>query len=93
MRRIVLFRRKADASEVDFTAALSNLKTLDERMSEMQSWWLEVNPGGDAMWDAALIADFTDVEALRRYEVHPEHVAAGSAVAAVSEFAVFDSPA
>lgn len=93
MRRVVLFRRKADASEVDFAHALAHLQTLDERMDEMQSWWLEVNPGGEGMWDAALVADFADAEALRRYEGHPEHVAAGTAVAAVSEFAVFDSPA
>ena len=91
MRRVVLFRRKDGASEADFAAALAGLQTLDQRMDEMQTWWLEVNPGAEGMWDAALIADFADVASLRRYEGHPEHVAAGGAVAAVSDFAVFDS--
>ena len=91
MRRVVLFRRKADASNVEFMNALGNLRTLDERMDLMQSWWLEVNPGGEGMWDGALVADFPDVETLRRYENHSEHVAAATAVAAVADFAVFDS--
>lgn len=91
MRRVVLFRCKEGASQADFAAALADLKTLDQRMTEMQTWWLEVNPGGEGLWDAALIADFPDVATLRQYENHPEHVAAGTAVAAVSDFAVFDS--
>lgn len=91
MRRVVLFRCKDGASQADFTAALENLRSLDQRMTQMQSWWLEVNPGAEGLWDAALIADFPDIATLREYENHPEHVAAGTAVAAVSEFAVFDS--
>jgi hypothetical protein len=43
------------------------------------------------MWDAALIADFADVDTLRRYESHVQHVEAATAVAEVSDFAVFDS--
>jgi len=91
MRRVVLFKRKADARPEDFASALAGLQSLDQRMSEMTSWWLEVNPGGDGMWDAALIADFPDTATQRRYEGHDEHVKAGTAVAAVSDFAVFDS--
>lgn len=91
MRRVVLFKKKSEAEAEAFASALANLSSLDQRMSEMSTWWLQVNPGPEGMWDAALIADFSDAEALRRYENHPEHVAAGTAVAAVSEFAVFDS--
>ena len=91
MRRVVLFKKKADADPQAFAAALAGLQTLDQRMSEMTSWWLEVNPGPEGMWDAALIADFPDVATLRRYEVHTEHASAATAVAAVSEFAIFDS--
>ena len=91
MRRVVLFKKKSDAQAQDFAAALAALQTLDQRMSGMTSWWLEINPGPEGMWDAALIADFPSVDALLAYEGHPEHVAAGTAVAAVSDFAVFDS--
>lgn len=91
MRRVVLFKKKMDADPEAFGAALAALKTLDQRMTGMTSWWLEMNPGPEGMWDAALIADFPDTTALRAYEGHPEHVAAGTAVAQVSEFAVFDS--
>lgn len=91
MRRVVLFKKKPDADLQEFTTALSNLSTLDQRMSGMSTWWLEINPGPDGMWDAGLVADFADIDTLRGYESHPEHVAAATAVAAVSDFAVFDS--
>ena len=91
VRRVVLFKCKQDADPQEFAAALTHLSSLNLRMTEMSSWWLEVNPGPEGMWDAALIADFADVETLRQYESHPQHVEAATAVAAVSEFAVFDS--
>jgi hypothetical protein len=90
MRRVVLFKRKAEADPQQFQAALANLQTLDQRMPGLDSWWLEINAGRDGLWDAALVADFPDEAALRAYEQHPMHVEAGGAVAAVSEFAVFD---
>ena len=91
MRRVVLFKKKSDADAAEFASALANLQTLDQRMTGMTSWWLEINAGTDGMWDAALIADFPSVDALRAYEQHDEHVKAGTAVAAVSDFAVFDT--
>jgi len=91
MRRVVLFKKKAEADPEDFASALGHLQTLDTRMSEMSTWWLEINPGPEGMWDAALIADFNNVDTLRRYESHAQHVEAATAVAAVSDFAVFDS--
>jgi len=91
MRRVVLFKKKADADPQSFATALEHLQTLDQRMSEMSTWWLETNPGHEGMWDAALIADFADVDTLRRYESHVQHMEAATAVAEVSDFAVFDS--
>lgn len=93
MRRVVLFKLKADADAAEFVASLETLQTLDERILEMKTWSLEICVGREGLWDACLIADFDDFEALHRYENHPEHVAAGGAVAAVSDFAVFDSEA
>jgi hypothetical protein len=92
MRRLVLFRRLPEASEADFLAAIDGLRVLDQSMTEMDSWWVSANPGGEGKWDAALVADFADEAACRAYEVHPAHVAAASAVGPVAEFAVFDSP-
>lgn len=92
MRRVVLFKRKPEASEADFRAAIAGLEVLDQKMSEMDTWWVACNPGAEGMWDAALVADFADVATCKAYEVHPEHVAAATAVGAVSEFAVFDTP-
>jgi chitodextrinase len=91
MRRVVLFRKKAEADPAVFEAAIGGLVVLDQKMTEMTTWWVSVNQGAEGMWDAALVADFVDVEALRRYEQHPSHVEAATAVGEVSEFAVFDS--
>lgn len=93
MKRVVLFKRKADADSTEFVRALENLQTLNQRVHDMSSWSLDICAGREGLWDACLIADFDDTDALHRYESHPEHVAAGGAVAAVSEFAVFDSEA
>jgi len=91
MRRVVLFRKKPEASEGDFRAAIAGLEALDEKMGEMSTWWVSCNPGVTDMWDAALVADFLNADVCRDYEVHPQHVAAAAVVGMVSEFAVFDS--
>ena len=91
MRRVVLFKKKDGADRDAFVAALSVLQSLDQRMTEMDTWWVSINPDAEGMWDAALVADFASASNLRAYEVHPEHAAAGSAIAELSEFAVFDS--
>ena len=92
MRRVVLFRKKPEASEAEFRSAIAGLEVLDQKMSEMSTWWVACHPGGEGMWDAALVADFADTAACKAYEVHPEHVAAATVVGGVAEFAVFDTP-
>lgn len=91
MRRVVLFRKKPEADVEAFVSAIGGLEVLDRTMTEMSLWWVSCNAGVDGRWDAALVADFVDEVALRGYENHPDHVAAATVVAGVSEFAVFDS--
>ncbi|GAA3883571.1 Dabb family protein [Leifsonia kafniensis] len=38
---------------------------------------------GGGNWDVVLIADFDDVEAIDRYQVHPEHVTAAGYIRSV----------
>lgn len=91
VRRVVLFRKKPEADTAAFVAAIGGLQVLDRTMTEMTAWWVSCNVGVEGLWDAALVGDFPDVEALRRYESHPAHVSAAGAVGQVSDFAVFDS--
>lgn len=91
MRRVVLFKKQANADWASFEAAVSGLVDLDQHMAEMDSWWVQIRDSQGAGWDAALVADFADLEALHRYEVHPRHVEVATGVGAVAEFAVFDS--
>lgn len=93
MRRVVMFKKKSDAQWAEFDAALAGLVTLDQHMSEMDSWWVTTRDSGGSAWDGVLIADFADLDALSRYENHPKHVEVATGVAAVSEFAVFDTEA
>ena len=91
MKRVVLFRRKPDADVDAFISAIAGLEVLDQSMTEMDTWWVSSNVGVPGMWDAALVADFADADAVHRYENHPDHVAAATVVGGVAEFAVFDS--
>jgi len=38
---------------------------------------------GGANWDLALVADFDDLDALARYQAHPEHVKIGEYIRTV----------
>jgi len=91
MRRVVLFKRKPDADPAAFEAAILALQQLDGHIDEIDGWWVESNAGNEGMWDAAIVGDFADAAAIKAYGDHPLHVEAATAVAAVADFAVFDS--
>ena len=91
IKRVVLFKKKSEASQNDFVEALKDLETLNSHVTEMASWYVSVNPGNQGLWDAVLIADFEDSEKLSTYNNHPKHVEVGAAIAGFSDFAVFDS--
>ncbi len=91
IRRIVLFKKKAEASKEEFQTAVEGLAPLDKRIPDIASWWVSVDVGRDGLWDAVLAADFKDASALAIYNDHPEHVAVATVIAGVSEFAVFDA--
>lgn len=93
VRRVVLFRAKPEAEEADFVAALRDLQTLDQRMSGMTSWWVDIHPNREGMWDAVLVADFESPEVVSEYEVHPEHARVASVIGQLSDFAIFDGHA
>ena len=74
IKHIVFFKFKPEAAEADIIDLGQSLKALPELISEVLSF----SCGRDVIrsersYDMALVANFADLEALNRYQVHPEH--------------------
>ena len=87
LRHIVLVSFKSEASEAQLTAWRAAATNLCETSEEVLSFTLGTNVGsGPNHHDAALVADFEDMDAFRRYvssdihkvyvEDHAKHVTA-----------------
>lgn len=74
LRHVALFSWKPDASEVSIRAFSDGLAALPAQIPEIRSYRF----GPDALLgggndDFALVADFDDMAAYRRYAEHPAH--------------------
>ncbi len=97
IRHIVLWKLAADDAD---TRALhaeqieQQLLSLRGEITEIEH--LEVGRNvayPQANWDVALVSEFTDVEALERYQVHPAHQEVAAFVrSVVAERASIDFP-
>jgi hypothetical protein len=75
LRHVVLFTWSDDADEERRAATLAALRRLPEDVGGMTSFAVGPDAGlreGNA--HTALVADFPDVEAWRRYAEHPVHL-------------------
>ncbi|HEX2192582.1 MAG TPA: Dabb family protein [Acidimicrobiales bacterium] len=73
-RHVVLFTWKADASDVEIRAFAEGLAALPGRIPEIRSYRFGADAGlAGGNEDFALVADFDDAEAYRRYAEHPAH--------------------
>ena len=76
IRHVVVFTWSEDADEARRTATLEALRRLEQDVGGMTSLVVTDDAGlteGNA--DSVLIADFPDVEAFRRYQQDPVHLA------------------
>jgi len=74
LRHVVLFTWKPGAPKAQIEAFADGLAALPERIPEIRS--LRFGPDarlGGGNEDFALVADFNDAEAYRRYAEHPAH--------------------
>lgn len=74
IKHLVLFRFREDAGSAAIDAIVAGLEGLPALIADIGSF--EV--GRDILrtersYDLALVADFADLAALERYQVHPEH--------------------
>ncbi|SFL10073.1 Dabb family protein [Geodermatophilus ruber] len=75
LRHVVLFTWSDAADEERRAATIAALRRLPEEVGGMTSFAVGPDAGlreGNA--DTALVADFPDVEAWRRYAEHPAHL-------------------
>jgi hypothetical protein len=55
------------------TAIVDGLRSLVGVVGDIRSLHTGTDVAGGGNWDVALVADFDDLEAVERYQVHPEH--------------------
>ena len=74
LRHVVLFTWKAEVNDVAVRAFADGLAALPDQIPDIASYRfgpdMALGGGND---DFALVADFADVEAYRRYAEHPAH--------------------
>ncbi|WP_125132855.1 Dabb family protein [Microbacterium sp. 10M-3C3] len=97
IRHIVLWKlaaEDADTRALHAEQAAERLLSLVGVVDEIERMQVGPNiayPGKN--WDLALVADFADVEALERYQVHPAHEEAAAFVrSVVSDRVAVDLP-
>ena len=86
IRHIIFFKFKADAAEAAIADLEASLNGLPGLIAEIRAF----SCGRDVLrsarsYDLALIADFDDLAALDRYQVHPDHQAVVAKVKVLAE--------
>jgi hypothetical protein len=75
-RHIALFQWNEEATDERKRAALDGLAALPGQIPEVRSFRFGADAGlSNGNFDVAVVADFDDAEAYRRYAEHPAHVA------------------
>ena len=86
LTHIVLVKCKPGTPEAELERLLEGLRGLPPKIAEIRGY--EV--GRDMLhlprsFDAALIGRFDDLDALKRYQAHPEHVPLADGLRAIAE--------
>jgi hypothetical protein len=71
-------KKAADAAEI-----ATSLEALVGVVPEIRALTVGPDVAGDENWDVALILDVDDLDALERYQKHPEHKKAGAFIRTV----------
>ncbi|MGD9331382.1 MAG: Dabb family protein [Desulfobacterales bacterium] len=86
LHHIVMMKFKPDVSEEDIDRMAQMLDALPERIIEIQTYEFGRDiVGSERSYDFALVSGFANLEALQRYQVHPDHQAALVHIRAICE--------
>lgn len=89
VKHIVLFKLKDEVPEAEKLAVMTEFKEAIEMLPAKISVirkievGLNINPGES--WHIALYSEFDNLEDVKFYATHPEHVAAGKIIAQAKE--------
>ena len=84
IRHVIMWKFRAGEEE-NMNAFLNGLKALDGVIPEIRRMEVGVNVLEKNNYDACLIADFDDLEALSRYKNDPRHVAVSTLCKSIRE--------
>lgn len=89
VKHIVLFKLKDEAPAEARLAAMNAFKAaieaLPAKIPFIRSIEVGLNINPAETWSIALYSEFDSLDGVRRYAVHPDHVAAGKLLAEVRE--------
>lgn len=89
IRHIVMWNIKEEITGAEKEAALKKMAEVFLPLSDMipnvKSLQVEINHIDSSNRDFMLLVDFTDEEALKAYQVHPEHIKAAAYVKEVTK--------
>jgi Stress responsive A/B Barrel Domain len=74
LKHVVLFKFNADTSDAQIDQLIDGLAGLPDQIAEIREFVFGRDIiGSERSYDFALISQFDDLEAMQRYQVHPEH--------------------
>lgn len=86
VKHVVLFQLKNAAEKQE---VMNRFKEAIEALPAVIPWIRHVevcfNTNSEELYDLALVSEFDSLEDVKRYAVHPAHVAAGQIIAAYKE--------
>ncbi len=76
IKHIIFFKFKPEAAEADIVDLQQSLKALPNQIDDIVSFGCGRDVlHTDRSYDLALVSEFADLDALNRYQVHPDHQA------------------
>ncbi|MFW5890001.1 MAG: Dabb family protein [Marinilabiliaceae bacterium] len=89
IKHIVLFKFRDDLPEKEKARKLSSIKTdleaLTGKVETLKRMEVGINCNPDESYDLALTSEFEDMEGLKAYANHPEHLKVGAVIREILE--------
>ncbi|MGL5262429.1 MAG: Dabb family protein [Bacteroides sp.] len=89
IKHIVLFKLKEEAPKEEklqvMNAFKSAIEALPAKINFIRKVEVGLNVNADETWDIALYSEFDNMEDMKAYAVHPDHVAAAKLLADLKE--------
>lgn len=74
LKHVVFLKFKPEASEAEIQDLSDSLKALPAKVPEIKQYEFGRDViRGERSYDFALVSAFDDIDAMKRYQVHPDH--------------------